>query len=156
MRTRVTCGSSSHIKRLVRWRIGESVNPAAGAFQVSLQEHQPGAQGACPVIFAAALLQVKLADRLHHLPGFRTLPLDLMDQRQARNGITISSYLGYKAIFDDLGKVLRGSLQLIALIIHQPRYQSPQFFMNAIPLRVAPWSSTCAICLVCSSWPVWR
>ena len=41
-----------------------------------------------------------------------------MDQRQARNGIAISRYLGCIAIFDDLGKVLRGSLQLIALIIH--------------------------------------
>ena len=85
--------------RLVRRQIGESVSPPAGAFQVPLQEQQPGTEGACPVVFAAPLLQVKLADRLHHLPGFRTLLLDLVDQRQAGDGIAISSYLGLYSDF---------------------------------------------------------
>ena len=94
MRARVTCGSSSQRRGLVRRRIGERVDPLAGAFQVPLQEHQPGAQGACPVVFAASLLQVKLADRLHHLPGLGALPFDLMDQRQTRHGVAIRRYLG--------------------------------------------------------------
>ena len=99
--------------------------PTGRRFPGRLARGYPGTQGACPGFFATPLLQVILADRLHHLPGFRTLPMDLMDQRQACNSITISSYLNCKAVFDDLGKVLRGSFQLIAVDNTPGRDTSP-------------------------------
>ena len=52
----------------------------------------------------------ELADRLRQLPGLRVLPLDVVDNRQARNCIAIRRDLGYIAILEDLGEVLCGSL----------------------------------------------
>ena len=107
------------------------------------------------LVFAAALLQVKLADRLDHPPGLSALSLDLVDQRQTCHSIAIGCYLSCITIFDDLRKVLRGSLQLILLVMHHSRETNqPQFFWITTLLWDAAWNSTRAILLACSSWPL--
>ena len=110
---------------LVRHRRRKIVRPPGGAFQFPAHEPKPGAQGARFVPFVSHLIQVELAEELHHLPGFGLLARYLVDQRQALHAIAHRSDIGRVSKIEELDEALPGGGQFVALVMRQANILVP-------------------------------
>ena len=110
---------------LVGHRRRKIVGPPGGAFKFPAHEPKAGAQGARLVALVSHLIQVELAEELHHRPGLSLLARYLVDQRQALHAVAQRPDIGRVAMIEDLGKALPGGGQFVALVMRQANILEP-------------------------------